>query len=184
MSASRFTVKCGPHIAAALAAALVAVAALLLFAAPLRAVDAVWTGNAPNDNRWNTAGNWNPNMVPKAAGDKATISIANTTCDLDAPQNLNPVLAQFLLDGADTTNVRFRGVTFTVNGPANLKKGMMSLDNVTWDGTGTLKNEIPSNVGALRILREVRIKSPFEQRGRSRSWASEATPKRPVIMPN
>ncbi len=176
-----------------LGAALAAAATVLLFAGPLRAadvsgagawgparataplslraVDAVWT-NGTGDMKWNTAGNWNGNMVPQEGVDRATINIGNTTCTLDAAQNLNAALDRFLVDGATTTNVNLRDVAFAMNGPAELKRGRVLLDNVTWGGMGTLTNTIPQREGiALRVTGRVAINSPFVQNGALQLYA-------------
>ena len=119
--------------------------ACLSFSLGAGAVDCAWNGGV--DSSWQTAGNWDCNLVPGAA-DHASIT-TNATIDLDADVTVEELtMSTGTLDGnwnlSISDQLTWTGGTMSGNGAVTVLNGA----NATFSGSRTL-NRTLSNDGAL-----------------------------------
>ncbi|HLO40508.1 MAG TPA: hypothetical protein VK176_05750, partial [Phycisphaerales bacterium] len=108
----------------------VSVAAVLaasgLAASILRAQPASW--DQPVTGFWNTAGNWNPAVVPNGASFDVTISAIGGLYDVNL--DINPTIGSLTVDSPDAT-LQLLGNSINIVGAFDLNNGLIRGNGAT-----------------------------------------------------
>jgi hypothetical protein len=132
-------------------------AALATPARTIHAADYTWKGGG---NIWSNAGNWNPGGGPPGNNPKDTAAInKGPGVVLDKSQTI----AGLTMNSAAAGLFIPKNQTLTVNGPAMLTQGRISLDGGTLAGTGTLTITAKSSVTSVSMGST--INNPIVQQG-------------------